>query len=266
MALEVQVMKVTPKMAEQWLNANTGNRKMRDGVAEKYADDMRSGNWTTCPEPISFFADGQLADGQHRLWAIVESGCTIEFPVARGLSKEDGLNINTGLTRTLVDNARISGRNTHLTNTIVSTARAVAEGGPAGSGRSASLRLQQVEQHEEAVRWAVSNGPKGQGIRNAVTLAAVARAWYFETDLARLKRFCDVLSTGFMDGDGETAAVAMRTYLQAKGPTAASSALWIDTFLKVQNAISYFMRGKRLTVIKATKDEAYPLKKTRAKK
>lgn len=266
MALEVTIQKVTPKLAEQWLNTNTSNRKLRDGVVEKYAEDMKSGNWTTCPEPISFFDDGTLADGQHRLWAITESGATVPFLITRGLTKEDGLNINTGLGRSLVDNARISGKNTQLTNTIVSTARAVAEGGPAGKAASPALRLAQVEAHDEAVRWAVSNGPTGMGIRNAITLAAMARAWYFETDLARLKRFADVLSTGFMDGDGETAAVALRTYLKDKGPTAASAALWVDTFLKVQNAISYFMRGKKLTVIKGIKEEAYPLKKPRAKR
>ena len=56
-----------------------------------------------CPEPIAFYDDGDLADGQHRLWAIVDSGMPIEFPIARGLSRADGLNINTGLGRSLAE-------------------------------------------------------------------------------------------------------------------------------------------------------------------
>lgn len=90
---------VTPKLAEAWINANKSNRKLREGLVEKYACDMRAGKWTQCPEPISFYADGDLADGQHRLFAIIESDTTQEFPIARGLSREAGLNINTGAGR-----------------------------------------------------------------------------------------------------------------------------------------------------------------------
>lgn len=266
MTFEIQVMNVTPKLAEQWLNANTNNRKMRDGVAEKYADDMRRGNWTTCPEPITFFEDGSLADGQHRLWAILDANVSIRFPVARGLSKESGLNINTGLGRTLVDNARISGANTWLTNTILGVARAVETGTSAGKALSPADRLAQAEKHGEAVRWAVANGPKGTILRNALVLGAIARAWYLETDLDRLRRFGDVVTSGFMDGEGESAAVAIRNYLQEKGSMASTQGMWRDTFLKVQNAISYFMKGKKLTVIKTVKEEAYPLKPTRLRK
>jgi hypothetical protein len=265
MALEILVTKVTPKLAEQWLNANTGNRKMREGVSEKYAEDMKAGRWTTCPEPISFYDDGALADGQHRLWAIVESGCAISFPIARGLTKEDGLNINTGLTRSLVDNARISGVNVSLSNEILGVARAVAEGVKGGKAISAAHRLELVNQHDEPVRWAVSNGVRGKGLRNAMVLAAMARAWYYETDTDLLRRFADVMSSGFADGESESAAIALRNYMLAKGPTASGTALWRDTFLKAQNAIHYFMRGKKLTVIKTVKDECYPLKRTRAK-
>src|SRR4051794_1259299 len=117
--MQVTVEKIGPKKAEQWINANKTNRSLRAGVVEQYAGDMRNGNWTQCTAPIAFYEDGDLADGQHRLYAIVESDTTQTFSVARGLERRDGLNIDTGLVRSVVDNARISGLETGLSNYIV---------------------------------------------------------------------------------------------------------------------------------------------------
>lgn len=267
--MEITVEKITPTKAENWLNVNRSNRKMRDGVAERYAADMRAGRWTNCPTPIAFYADGDLADGQHRLWAIVDSETTQTFPVARGLSREDGLNIDTGLGRSLVDNARISKSDENLTNELVAVCRSIADGAHSndatGGGkrqRSNAAKLELVKAHEEAGRWVCANAPRGRTLRNAIVMAAMGRAWYLEADADRLRRFADVFTSGLYDGDGETAAVALRNYFLTK-PALNSQALWRDTFLKSQNAIYYFMQGKRLTVIKSVADEPYPLKRKR---
>lgn len=261
--MQITIENVTPKKAEDWLNANKSNRKLRPGVVEKYSSDMAGGAWTECPEPISFYEDGDIADGQHRLWAIVDSGKAQSFPVCRGLTRAAGLNINTGLNRSLVDNARISKADTGLSHDLIATSRGCAEGTATKGTYSNARRLAMVAEHREACEWAVANGPRGKYLRNATVLSAIARAWYHETDTDRLRRFSDVLTDGFMQGDEETAAVAIRNYLMLKGTVASSSAMWRDTFLKVQNAISYFMRGKKLTVIKGQSEETYPLRKTR---
>jgi hypothetical protein len=262
--MELVMEKVTPTKAEGWLNKNKSNRKLRDGVVERYAEDMRNGQWTTCPVPICFYNDGDVADGQHRLWAIVESGCPQTFPVARGLTRADGLNIDTGLNRSIVDNARISGQDAGLSNQLLSVARAIAEGERGGAKPlSNAQRLALVESHRDAAKWACANGPKGRWVNNAITVGAVARAWYVEKDHERLRRFCDVLGSGFSDGESESAAIAIRNYLVNKGTVTTSAGLWRDTFLKVQNAIRYFMLGKKLTVIKQVSEEAYPLRKSK---
>lgn len=264
--MDMKIESVTPSRAEAWLNKNSGNRNMREGVAERYADDMRSGRWTTCPVPIAFYADGELADGQHRLWAIIDSGTMQTFPIARGLDRKDGLNLDTGLTRNIVDNAKISGVDPTLNNAIVGAARAVESGGPVTrGGDSYAAKLERVERHRVACEWAVASVRKTRFLCNAIVLGAVARAWYIESDKDRLKRFCDVLGTGMADGMGESAAVALRTYLLTKGPVSASSALWRDSFLKVQNCISLFMKGRQLTVIRKVEVEPYPLPKRMAK-
>lgn len=262
MQQEVELEVVTPKRAEDFLNRNTANRKLRDGVVEKYAHDMQNGKWTECPAPICFYDNGDVADGQHRLWAIIESGTAQKFFIVRGMPREAGLNIDTGLGRSIVDNARIAGINSDLSNELLCVARAIDLGSRHSGGNiSNAIRLAYVQAHNDAARWAMHNGPTGRFLRNSMTLGAVARAWYIEPDKERLNRFCKVLTNGFSEGTHESAAVAIRNYLLQNGGTTTLSAMWRDSFFKVQNAIYYFMRERGLTVIRRVSEEIYPLAK-----
>lgn len=256
--MEVRLEKITPAKAQQYLNRNTSNRKLREGVVEKYAADMKCGRWTECPAPIAFYDNGDVADGQHRLWAIIESETPQEFPVARGLPREAGLNIDTGLGRTLVDATKIAGLDLNVSNILVSTAKAIHDGAKISKALSNSQKLELLQRHQGAAEFAVSHGPRGKGLRINVVLAAVGRAWYHEEDKEKLQRFCRVMESGFSDGEHESAAVALKNYFQSKGRSDVST-MWRENFLKVQNAIHYFMRGKKLMVIKSTSEEMYPL-------
>ena len=253
---------ITPEIAAKYLKRNTSNRKLRRTTAiDKYAYDMIAGNWTQCVAPIVFYEDGELADGQHRLAAIVESGCAQKFYVLHGVKREAGLNIDNGLPRSLVDSAKISGLDRSLTNEMISLARALEMGNRTSSSLSNAERMALVQKHRAVCEWVLKNGPRGTGIRNSLVMAAVGRAWLREKNADLLKRYCEVLSTGFSEGPTETAAVSMRNYLLTRGFSIVDVRLWRDTFLKAQNSISYFMKGKPLTVIKTVSEEAYPLPK-----
>lgn len=256
---------ITPAKAEAYLNANKSNRTLRDGVVEKYANDMLKGRWTQCTAPIVFYEDGDIADGQHRLWAIIQANTPQSLYVLHNLPREAGLNIDTGAPRTLVDNARISGVDSTLSNTLVALVRAIETGERAKGAMSNSDQLALVERHREPAEWAIKHGPVGRGIRNAIVLAAIARAYMHEKDHDKLARYCTVLGNGFSDGAKETAAVAMRNYLLANSTQMANVTFWRDTFLKVQNSIAYFMKGRQLTVIKRVSEETYPLTGRKAK-
>lgn len=95
--------KVTPKKAQEWLAHNKDNRPRRPKVVEKYADAMKRGEWKMNGESIKFNCDGRLIDGQHRLLAIVSSGCTIETYVVRGLPVDAFDTIDQGAVRHLAD-------------------------------------------------------------------------------------------------------------------------------------------------------------------
>jgi hypothetical protein len=81
----VEWMEVGPNLAKAWLGKNPSNRRLRVSTVSAFAADMRSGNWLETHQGIAIDEDGNLVDGQHRLQAIVESGCTVRLLVTRGL-------------------------------------------------------------------------------------------------------------------------------------------------------------------------------------
>src|SRR4030095_5230551 len=89
MAITTEIKSITPELALQWLeSSNLHNRPVRQSVVMKYARDMATGNWHLTHQGISFTDDGILIDGQHRLWAVVESNHTIKMMVTRGMALE----------------------------------------------------------------------------------------------------------------------------------------------------------------------------------
>lgn len=81
-------LRVTPEMAREWLGRSEQNyRKLDNERVRMYALDMRSGNWDYNGETIKLNCNGSVIDGQHRLHAIVESGCSITTEVIEGVDK-----------------------------------------------------------------------------------------------------------------------------------------------------------------------------------
>lgn len=102
-----EVMTVTPEMAIKWLQNNYNNRKVRTRVVETYARQMKAGKWDLTGNGITISVDGEIIDGQHRLHAIVESGCSVQMLVCFDADKS--MNYDNGFKRTIADQIRMSG-------------------------------------------------------------------------------------------------------------------------------------------------------------
>ncbi len=89
----------------QWLDeTNRNNRKVRQQWVDQLADDMLAGRWRgQNGEAIRFDTTGRLVDGQHRLWACVQSGTAFETLVVTGVDIEDFKTIGIGGTKRLSD-------------------------------------------------------------------------------------------------------------------------------------------------------------------
>ncbi len=81
--LSIEVVHVTPKMAETWLKKNhPENRQINPRTVATLAADIEAGNWRVTHQGICFNAEGYLIDGQHRLMAIISSKTAIDIVVA----------------------------------------------------------------------------------------------------------------------------------------------------------------------------------------
>jgi hypothetical protein len=79
--MKTETVKVTPALAEKWLKRNPKNRWLRQSYIDGLAVLMQKGLFYLNPQGIIFDTSGNLLDGQHRLWAVIKSGCTVEFRV-----------------------------------------------------------------------------------------------------------------------------------------------------------------------------------------
>jgi hypothetical protein len=105
----VEIVEVSPELAESWLSKNPNNRNLRRSVVDGYARDMSAERWALNGETVKFAADGHLFDGQHRLNAIIVSGATVPMVVVRGLSPDVMPTVDAGAKRSYSDALKLQG-------------------------------------------------------------------------------------------------------------------------------------------------------------
>lgn len=144
----------TPHVAQNYLDRNEHNRKIRDTVVKRYAQDMSAGDWMETGDPIRLDTTGKLLDGQHRLAAVVLAGqyrpeFSIRMLVIRGLDPKTQDVIDTGLKRTPADVLHLAGIKNSIQ--VSSTIRCLVrlETGRIFEGRGA----QQVVTNSEMLHW-----------------------------------------------------------------------------------------------------------------
>jgi len=72
---------IGPTLASRLMENNLNNRSFRESHAKDIARQMKLERWKASPEPIVITNRGRLVNGQHRLWAVVETSTTQEFSV-----------------------------------------------------------------------------------------------------------------------------------------------------------------------------------------
>lgn len=80
------VITITPEKAATWLRKGGKNRKVSQAHVQTLVREMLGGRWSLNGETITFSQNGELLDGQHRLHAVMQSGCTIQSLVTFGIN------------------------------------------------------------------------------------------------------------------------------------------------------------------------------------
>lgn len=103
-------MLITPSVANDMLANNVNNRNVSSAMVVRYSIDMKNGKWKqNTGETLKISKTGRILDGQHRLHAIVHSGCSQKMDVVRGLDDSVFDVIDTGKSRNAGDAFQIAG-------------------------------------------------------------------------------------------------------------------------------------------------------------
>ena len=104
-----EIVTITPTIAKRLLEANADNRPMNERAVAEIAADIEHGYWVLNGETIIVSKEGHLNDGQHRLEAIVRSGCSVQSAVMWGIARAARMTIDMGRPRTGANFLTMSG-------------------------------------------------------------------------------------------------------------------------------------------------------------
>lgn len=261
MKIETKQVTVTPEMAKNWLaKFNKRNRHVRDSAVDNYADDMKSGNWKFTHQGIAFYADGCLADGQHRLMAVVKANVPVKFLVTNGLPKETGAMLDQHARRQLHDAMVIGGLADWSNRNIVAICRfLMSDMGAMTKPRSVSEISAFLNKYKDVLqqvdRLVIS---KKRHVTHSGILACYVCALLAGEPVEKIKRFAEIMFSGESIGPTENAPIRLREYLMMN-PQAWVGQGRVETCKRTMRAIKAFCDGQSLSKLVMPSEFFYPI-------
>lgn len=260
--MQTSIEYITPELAQAMLRKNSSNRTIRSTVVNKYARDMRMGAWKTSHQGIAFYKSGVLADGQHRLAAIVKAGVPIEMMVVRGLSEDDSYGIDQHAQRNAADTLKIAG-NEWINRKVISVVRFMAIEMQNQYARSISTTEieRYAEENKDGILFATQYMKKSRGIGSSGFSACIACAWINGEMPSDLENFLAVMHTGLATQDYEISAIKLRELLLTDKTCWHSGRNRRSTARKVQRVIKAFCSQEKITRLVEPSRFIYPAPK-----
>jgi hypothetical protein len=113
---------------------NGKQRKLKENLVRRYAQDMQFGLWTLTGETIVFDNEGNLLNGQHRFRASVKYGTTFTTFVISGADPAVIRDMDQGGKRTAADDAGMNGEANATTFTALASSELIFRNSTAGYG------------------------------------------------------------------------------------------------------------------------------------
>lgn len=190
---------VTPTMCTRWLNENINNRPLHNRHVAILARSMVRGDWKFNGESLKFDKSGNVLDGQHRMWACIESGISFRTLVIVNLPRETFNTIDTGIIRTPTDILSING----IVNvkTVVAALKHIGRYTTHTMMNMMKFTNQEVEellkQHPEIVDYSKQTRKKLNVVRWC-TGSIVCTCWYLASRIHKEK--ADIFFESFLRG------------------------------------------------------------------
>lgn len=255
--ITAEIVELTPKMAQKFLDNNASNRALSAFTAEKYAKSIRRGEWKLNGEPIIIFSNGRTGNGQHRCDAVVKTGISIFTLLVSGIDEGVFGTIDGGKTRSAADALGIDGELN--TTKLASATRTHLAYGLTGRDEFC-ITTTQISNHLAAhpdVRYWVQRYASSKSINFMPASFCGYMAIVSERHgRHELDKFFDQLATGVNLSEGSPALV-LRDRLVSQTKTNKLDKTVISAF--IIKAINAFILGKKLTFLRYTNQEDFPV-------
>ncbi|MBI5724298.1 MAG: hypothetical protein HZA50_10100 [Planctomycetes bacterium] len=258
--MQTILMSIGPDEATRWLELNIRNRTLDNKYVNYLASEMKAGRWKSTHQGIAFDVNGVLQDGQHRLWAIVMSGCFVEMNVTFNLPEKCIEDIDGGKKRMVHERMTLSGRiKGGVNKDQLAALRAMIRGLGPNSRMTFNTEMVQFARHKQVVDFAIGNltTNRVKGVGSSITRGVVARAWY-SVDMEKLRRFCEVLRTGMAVNPAEATIILLRDYLSGRKESNAIDEIR-EQYGKVERTLAAFLTDIALSSIRPSLKELFPL-------
>lgn len=219
--ITVRLELVTPDMAKKYLEANTRNRTVSQHKVRELSSEISDGHWVMTHQGVAFDKNGDLCDGQHRLEAIVMSGCAVEMLVFRGLEIVAQDVIDTGRRRSVGDQLSIAGYKNGRTLAavvahVVALTRGIAVVGAASRPRT--IMSKEILEQSPEISQATNRvcGKKIIGADQSMLAAVYYFGKYVQGKDDEAELFVDVFETGVPAYTGCPALAAREKVLRFK--------------------------------------------------
>ena len=263
MSVTVGKTLVTPSLAQEWLKANKNNRRVCRPRVDLYVSLLKAGKFVLTHQGIAFYENGDLADGQHRLHAIVESEVAATMMVTRGLPIDHVHAIDNGRPRSVQNVLHFVG--IELSHKHIAAARILwmqyhsQAAGTAWDANSVDTArfARFVEATKEPIEFAMP-ASRTRGIAHASVTGAIASAWYTQ-DINLLGRFQQLLCEGAGAARDEQAAIRLREFLLTTNLTAGGTNARQELFIRVCTAMRAFLEGRSLQKLYCREDAVFEI-------
>jgi hypothetical protein len=260
-------MLVTPQMAQEWLSRNVGNRNINTSRVDLFARLIREGKFHLTHQGVAFYADGDLADGQTRLSAIIKAGISVLMFVTRGLPRSAIHAIDGGRPRSVHDVIHFLG--VGLSKNHVAVCRVLwAQYDLQRRENASSWNCNTVDTHSfaqfaiaaaDAIEFAMPAWKK-KGLTHACYVASVASAW-FTQDRECLERFKQLISDGVGAERHETAAITLRDFLLTSPLLNGGNRARQEIFIRSCTALRAFLDRRPLSKLYARTEAVFDIPK-----
>ncbi len=252
-----ELVTITPEQATEWLaEKNLKNRRIKRKAVNCIANDIRNGNWQEGnPNPISFYTDGTLADGQHRLLAIVQANIPVKARVVYDVPKSAGVYIDTNSSRSMADVVNIATGDTSFNSKSTSVIRTSFEN---GKNLTPQQFVKIYEKYGESLNYVMSLFNKMNAkLKYTPIISAVFLAYTNGEQKKVIEDFCEVLRSGITIDDRDITVCALRDYIFTTAGKRTKTINHEDV-MRTENAIWNYANNKSLKRVQKSSDYKYP--------